>query len=271
MNEARSFQVNIHNLGLLNTFGAVINEGENDSDYAFTKYILENLNRIHAITVNEIMDNAHISRSSIRRYCNRLGYSNFGEFKSKLTGIIFPSNIHLRSFYDVSQHREELNAGLDKMIDDINTVITDDTIRELVQLLDEFEEIIFLSSNNTTSNLIKFQQELFYADKIVRLLNTNFKLDKEKLRENSLIFVISVSGVFSQSVDEMLQEMTGKKILVTANRTQDSLSSYDHVIYLSQNDITEDKIGLLGKYGITYLFDLISQYYIYRYKENEDN
>lgn len=257
----------IHNLGLLNVLGAIINEGETNSDYAFTNYILNNIKRINDVTVNEMIDNAFISRSSIRRFCNKLGYNNFSEFKGELTEIIFPSNIHLRTFKNIPDYRKQLNIGLEKMINDINTVITDEIIEYLVDLIHNLDEVIFLSANNTSSNLIKFQQELFYAEKIVRLLNTNFDFEKENFGKNYLIFVVSISGVFSSNVDDILQKMDGKRILVTANRTQEMVSSYDEVIYLSQRDITEDEIGLLGKYGITYLFDLISQYYIYKFND----
>lgn len=257
--------MNINNLGMLNTLGAIINEGETNSDYAFTKYILNNLDRINEVTVNEIIDNAYVSRSSIRRFCNKLGYNNFSDFKNTLTAIIFPSNIHLRSFKNITDYREELNTGLKKMIKDMNEVITDDLIKYLVNIIHNHDEVIFFSSNNTSSNLLKFQQELFYVQKIVRLINTNFNIDKEVFGPNHLIFVISVSGVFAFSIDEVLKKMGGKKVLVTANRTELLSNSYDKIIYISDQDIEEDEIGLLGKYGITYLFDLISQYYIYKH------
>lgn len=258
--------MSIQNMGLLNTLGAIINDGETNSDYAFAKYVLNNVERIQEITVNEIVDNAFVSRSSIRRFCNKLGYSNFSEFKNKLNVLIFPSNLHLRTFKNVSDYRAELDSGLINMVQDINKAITDDIIEYLVELIHHHDDVIFLTANNTSSNLIKFQQELFYTGKVVRLLNLNDQIRTEDSKEEPLIFVVSISGVFSDSVDEILQKMKGKKILVTANQTQAIVSSYDEVIYLSEKDIAQDKIGLLGKYGITYLFDLISQYYIYTHE-----
>src|SRR5699024_8208269 len=160
--------INNNKICLKNTLDSINNEKEINSYYAFTNYILNNINRINDITVNEIIDNAYISRSSIRRFCNKLGYNNFSEFKSKLTGIIFPSNIHLRTFKNSLDYRNELNIGLKEMINDINNVVTDEYIEYLVDLIHESDEIVFLSANNTSSNLIKFQQELFYAEKIVR-------------------------------------------------------------------------------------------------------
>ena len=259
--------MNINNLGLLNTIGLIINEGETNADFAIAKYILNHINNLEEITVNELVDNSFVSRSSIRRFCKKLGYENFSELQCSLTDIIFPSNIHLREFTSMRDYRNNLTIGLTEMIKDINTAVSDETVEELVELIKMSDDIIFLSSNNTSSNLIKFQQELFYVNKIIRLINANFGLNSiiKKTNEDSLIFVISISGVFSNAIMETLKTMKGKKILVSANRNERLSSFYDRVIYISNNDIEEDGIGLLGKYGITYLFDLISQLYIYKY------
>lgn len=77
--------------------------------------------------------------------------------------------------------------------------------------------------------------------------------------------MVSISGVFSSAVEETVKAMKGNKNLITANRNEYLSRSYDQVVYMSNNDIEEDEIGLLGKYGITYLFDLISQSYIFEY------
>ena len=77
--------------------------------------------------------------------------------------------------------------------------------------------------------------------------------------------MVSISSVFSSAVEETVKAMKGNKILITANKDECLSLSYDQVVYMSNNDIEEDEIGLFGKYGITYLFDLISQLYIHEY------
>lgn len=262
--------MNINNLGLLNMFSTIINGDEHDSDYAITNYILNNIDNLSAISINEVVEEAFVSRSSVRRFCNRLGYNNFSELKNSLTDIIFPSNIHLREFEDIKSYRKELIEGLSNMIRDVNRMVTDNIIEYLVEKINKYEDILLISANNTSSNLVKFQQELFYAKKVVRLINNNFdsKFLKKVSRQSSLIFVVSVSGVFANAINDSISEMPGKKILISASRDEKLIESYDQVIYISKNDVREDNYGLLGKYGMTYFFDLISEEYIYKYKDN---
>lgn len=260
--------MNMNNLGLLNILGNIINEGEKNSDHAITKYILENIKNLNELTVYQITDEAFVSRSSIRRFCQKLGYDNFSELKDTLTDIIYPSNIHLREFEPMSSYRTKLNIELEAMIADINKIITNENIEYLADLIYKFDNVIFLNANNTSPNLIKFQQELFYAGKTIRIIDNHHGLlhtDNKLIGENNLIIVVSISGVFARAVTETLLNIKGHKVLISANRSKDLSYFYDELFYISNHDIAEDKLGLLGKYGITYLFDLISQYYIYKY------
>ncbi|WP_067843075.1 MurR/RpiR family transcriptional regulator [Amphibacillus sediminis] len=264
--------MNINNLGLLNTLATIINDGERDSDYAITEFILNNIDNVSHISNNMIMDEAFVSRSAIRRFCNRLGYKNFSELKNSLSDIIFPSNIHLREFEHVKAYRKKMNQELAKMIEDINQLITDQVLDQLVDLINDYQDISIISANNTSSNLLKFQQELFYAKKIIRLVNHYYDNNnlKDSFGQSSLVFVVSVSGIFAKAINDIMHGISGKKILITANRNEAFVKSYDQIIYISKNDILwNDNLGLYGKYGITYFFDLLSEHYIYKYKKNK--
>lgn len=260
--------MNINNLGLLNALGAIINEEEDSSDKAISEYLLQHLETIDSLTINEIVDQAFVSHSSIRRFCNKLGYKNFSELKDSFTDIAFPSNLHLREFESLGKYREELKLEITNMMTDMNQMVDNQTIEYVVDLIYKHKEIFFISANNTTSNLLKFQQELFYVNKIIRVVNSNYNNDfiNKISKPESLIFVVSVSGVFAEQVYNIMDEIKGQKILITANRNEEFTNPYHEVIYLSEKDVNSDSLGALGKYGITYLFDLISEHYIYKYR-----
>lgn len=260
--------MNINNLGLLNTLSSIINDEEDSSDKAISKYLLTNLNQMDLLTINEIVDEAYVSHSSVRRFCNRLGYKNFSELKNSFSDIVFPSNLHLRKFDPVHLYRENITAELTNIINGINQMNDDQMIQNIVDSIHNHAEVSLMSANNTTSNLLKFQQELFYANKIVRIVNNNYE-DRnlsEVLNQSDLTIIVSISGVFAEGINQVIQNNTIKKILVTANRNPDFKAFYDEIYYLSENDIRSDALGLLGKYGTTYFFDLISEHYIYKYK-----
>ena len=162
--------MNINNLGLLNTLSSIINDEEDSSDKAISKYLLTNLNQMDLLTINEIVDEAYVSHSSVRRFCNILGYKNFSELKNSFSDIVFPSNLHLRKFDPVHLYRENITAELTNIINGINQMNDDQMIQNIVDSIHNHAEVSLMSANNTTSNLLKFQQELFYANKIVRIV-----------------------------------------------------------------------------------------------------
>lgn len=260
--------MDIHNLSLIDTFALIINEEEGTSDFAITKYLIENIDSIEKIKVNDIIDFAHVSRSSIRRYSQRLGYSSFGSLKNSITDIIFPSNIHLRKFKGKPSYKDYLKQELISMVQDMNEAIDYKVIENLSNEIHKFEKVLILSASNTSSNLIKFQQELLYAKKIIELINTNRIQEVSKVccEKDSLIIVVSVSGVFAKAMLDVVASMEGKKYLLTINRNGKYIKTYDQVIYLSAKDIRFDDDGLVGKYGVTYFFDLLSENYIAKYR-----
>ena len=260
--------MNVNNLGVLNTLAIVINE-EDNGNKAVAEYILENLDNIENLTINEIVDRAFVSHSSVRRFCNKLGYLNFSELKISFSDIAFPSSLHLRNFETVDNYRKNINTELEKMIKEINQAVSDETIKYLVREIYKYEHVSLLCPNNTSSELLKFQQELFYANKIVKVVDSNFDdyYLKEAWEDSSLIIVVSISGVFAQEFLHIISNIEGRKILITANQSNDFIYPYDEIIYLSEKDMKSDPLGVFGKYGITYLFDLIAGHYIYNYKK----
>lgn len=261
--------MNVRNLGLLNVLATILNGDESTSEYAITEYLIENIDDICSVTINDIINNAHVSRSSVRRYCNLVGYDNFSDFKDSFSIISFPSNIHLRKFSGVEKYQENLNNGLVQMFNEINEVVDKNIISDISFKMKNHKEVLIFSANNTSSNLLKFQQELLYVKKIVKLIDLNLYYDDiEKLSsEETLILVVSVSGLYAEAILGELETLKGNKILITANRSKKISSFFDEVIYLSQRDVRNDSFGLLGKYGVTYFFDLISENYIFHNKK----
>lgn len=261
--------MNINNLGLLNSLSSILNEGIKDSDYAIAVYLVENINRASDITVNEIVDETFTSRSAVRRFCNRLGYSNFSDLKESITKLIFPSNLQYRSQEDLINHRKMLNNLIFQMIEDIDSVFSVEIVDELIDLLYNHKDVILLCANNTSGDIIRFQQELIYGNKEVKIVSNAYTNNEniKSLTEDSLLVVVSASGKFAEIANEWLSELKGNKILITALRSPSFLKIYHQIFYISKNSFSKDYLGIYGKYGIAYIFDLISSSYLSKYKK----
>ncbi|MCD4962554.1 MurR/RpiR family transcriptional regulator [Enterococcus casseliflavus] len=261
--------MNINNLGLLNSLSFILNEGIKDSDYAIAVYLVENINRASEVSINEIIDETFTSRSAVRRFCNRLGYSNFSDLKESITKMIFPSNLQYRSQVDLLNHRKVLNELIFQMIEDIDEMFSVNIVEEIIDLLFNHKDVILLCANNTSGDLIRFQQELIYGNKEIKIVSKAYTNNEniKSLSEESLIIVVSASGKFAEIANDWLNHLKGKKVLITAYRNQSFFEQYHHVFYISKNSFSSDYLGIYGKYGIVYIFDLIFSSYLSKYKK----
>ena len=63
----------------------------------------------------------------------------------------------------------------------------------------------------------------------------------------------------------MATSLPGHKILITGNTDPRFKHTYDQIYWISQQHIENDFSGIYGKYGMTYLFDLIAEYYLFQF------
>ncbi|XJS10441.1 MurR/RpiR family transcriptional regulator [Aerococcaceae bacterium WGS1372] len=54
----------------------------NENELSLSKYILENYQSIASMSVNELADNTFTSKSSVIRFCQKIGFSGFTELKN---------------------------------------------------------------------------------------------------------------------------------------------------------------------------------------------
>ncbi|WP_440895078.1 MurR/RpiR family transcriptional regulator [Amphibacillus sp. Q70] len=263
--------MNINNLGILNKLSTYINSSPRGSnEYSISSYLIVNIDRIPEITVNEVVDECFVSISAVRRFCKELDYDNFSNLKKSLTDIIYPSNIHKRSFPNVKVYRQLLNEQIIDKVSMMNETINDETIVKICDLIHYYNDVYFLCANNTASNLTRFQQELYYTNKIIHIISSGFENEISNFMQNSdesLIIVVSVSGVFSNAIYDVIREKTDSyKVLITSNQEGSYHHIYNSIVYLTEESTNDDIYGVLSKYGITFLFDLISEQYIYKYR-----
>jgi len=260
--------VEINNLGLLNSLSLIVNAGKSDNiEYVLAQYILKNLYRISSVSISEITDECFTSISAIRRFCEQLGYDNFSKLKSSVTKLVFPSNLRYRDIEEYSNYQSLIKSLINDMIIDIDEHFNFEKISYLCQLLHKDVNIVFLCANNTSGTIAKFQQELMFASKVTHVISNSFTKNNvlKSFNEGDIIITVSASGKFAELSLEFVKSLKGHKFLITGNRDQSLKSAYEDVFYISKNSISNDYLSIYGKYGITYILDLLSMQYIFLY------
>ncbi len=268
--------VNIHDFRLLDLISQIINSNDSSNDVSIARFLINHLQVADSIRVSRIMKEAYVTRAAVRRFCNHLGYTNLSELRSSFSRVVFPSNIRFRNMSEKPEaYHSILDNELSKMFADIRLHINDGLICSCAYDIYQHESVEILSANNISGNLIRFQQEMFYAGKIVRLTSISDIIKEASYRESPnkvLIIVISVSGKFAKEIDAYVCGRTARKVLITAFCNKTTPSHYDSTLFISSAGNGIDKYGIYAKYGITYLLDLLSSCYISRYaKETKNN
>lgn len=261
--------MSINKFGLLNALYEIVNSKERDNDYAVASYLLDNIKRINEVSINELVDQAFTTPSAVRRFCHRIGYDNFSELKASFSQLVFPSNLRLRHFHPISEYRGQRLADVRQVIQDIEDNVTDDMVETIATLIATYEKVILVSANNTSSELIKFQQELLFAEKIVYVISKDYKENSvlEEIDNASLLLVSSVSGTFADEASDWVKGLPSYNVLLTGNRDPAFLKNYDECFYISGENIKNDGTGVYGKYGLTLIFDFISESFFYHSKK----
>lgn len=261
---------NVNNLGLLNSLCELINSDYYSGNHAIATYLVQNISRINNLTVNEIVDNAFVSRSAVRRFCENLGYLSFTDLKLSISKLIFPSDIRHRNKYDYQINSATLTKLITTMLTDINYVFPKELVQKIVNELHKHKHVILLCANNTSGTLIKFQQELMYANKVIIILDQNYQNNSylSSLQADSLLLTVSTSGKYAEISNDFIKKLPGKKMLITGNKSKKFKSTYDEIFYISKESFSEDYLGIYGKYGITYIFDQIFLKYVTTYPKD---
>jgi len=53
----------------------------NELELSVYQYVVSNLEEVSEMTVRELSNSCHVSTASILRFCNKLGYSGYSEFR----------------------------------------------------------------------------------------------------------------------------------------------------------------------------------------------
>lgn len=257
--------MNTNSLGLFNALADILNGDRQSGDYAIAYSLISHANDLSSVSITDIMAEAYVTRSAVRRFCNRIGFMNFSELKEQMTPVAYPSDLNHRDrSVPLETYRSDLDARMLAMFSEMRRTIDNDAIARLAQRLHDCSNVLMTCANNTSGIIGRFQQELFYAGKVVQLVDMTYheRLAELAADDDGMLVVVSASGVFAKSVCTWVDGATADKVLITAAPDVADWRGYDAVYCLSDRPCPYDALGLYGKYGISYFFDLLSACYL---------
>lgn len=238
-----------------------------DINYNIALTMLKNIKSISDMSINKLADICYTSPAAITRFCHKLGYSSFIQFKENIklyidsynSGLMKPTAIS----YDLP--REDI---LSNMASEINVEIENLKNHLDLKIVDRVVELIY-SSNNVCLFGTQFAQLM--AQDLQRKLANLSKIvyhgsdiqEQERLADlldkNSLVILLSPTGRFILYHDRLWKKIKSSSatvVIVTEDKNPEYEKRSDYMIYLpiypTSGDYTQRH-----RYDLSYLIEYI--------------
>ncbi|OOM75302.1 putative DNA-binding transcriptional regulator [Clostridium puniceum] len=262
--------MNIHRLKLIDSLFKIMEYTDlGDPDNVIATYFLKNYSRLGKLNIYDVADECFASRSSIRRFCKRIGFENFLDLKNEFKAFDYQYNYFMK-LHEKINYREWYAKEINSAISEIDEMITNEKVEEIAQHIYQSSRVIFLSSYSSAQIIMEFQRPLVLLNKVVQVMtDTNYNVEVlTSLQETDLIFLVSTMGNVAKANLKILPLCKAQKLLITTCREKSFEKSFDDIYYLTKEDYTNIK-SVQGKYGLAYLFDILYNVYLKKYGGNK--
>ena len=206
----------------------------NDLELMLYRYIMKNIEKVVYMRIRELADEAHVSTTTILRFCKKLNCNGYSEFKVKL------------KLYIENNDNKKVNGDKSIIIDyfkKLNTEELDEKIETICELINSSSNLVFLGSG-TSGIICKYAARYFSAiGKFATYIDDPYFPTNYKTYENCVIIVLSVSGE-TQSVINLINNFKRENCSIVSttnseNCTISKISDLNISYYIHQ-----EKVGI---------------------------
>lgn len=242
-------------LELLKNLFEVLNTSDTGStNYILSLYFINNYDRLEQLNIYDVSDDINMSRATVRRFCQTLGYDNFLELKK--TSSVFHDGFkiyvdHYSNEHFVSESRTILNATLDHIEDNFVSGNYDDIVYNVMN-----GKYVYILSSSQIHPTIQRIQNRFLSFNIKVIIPHDLNSLLKVITEGDLIIVISITGQYYETIKENLLKCN-YLLLTNSEKYNDGEKSFKLTEYSKKDETTNDYPTILYSYGIEYFFDIL--------------
>lgn len=242
------------------------NNSVDDVFGALAYYLLLNFPKIETMSTSMVASACFTSTSTVRRFCNSIGYESFSSLRSAKAGntedqkqiAIYNAR---KGRFSAKYMQEQINESLYATARSVDREVMD----PLVDTILHKQSLLLMAIRPYALWLKEFQSQMLFIGKPTYIIDDleNYGSLLKSIRESYSCIVVSPTGGIAGTIADQIGSLECEKTLViSSSYARDSaikplLACYDQIIELKipSNDI--NYLELFGKYGISYLFDLL--------------
>jgi DNA-binding MurR/RpiR family transcriptional regulator len=166
-------------------FNYEIIQSFNELELSLYRYIMKNAEKVVYMRIRELSDEAHVSTTTILRFCKKVNCEGYSEFKIKL-------KMHLQK-----NKSDRINDDTSIIIDffkKLDNSELDKKLNIVCELIKEARNVIFIGTG-TSGILCKYAARYFSSiGRFAMYIDDPYFPRNYKMYEESVIIAISVSG-----------------------------------------------------------------------------
>ncbi|CAN7454663.1 MurR/RpiR family transcriptional regulator [Peribacillus frigoritolerans] len=191
-------------------------------------YILQRPEEVSQLTISQIAKKLHISPATITRFCQKLAFSGFNEFKHELKRFVdlrnTPKNMKNIKQVDYFAKLYQDHLGI---IDNTFHITTYDNIQKAVSFLTKANKIHVYGIGSSGIAAQEFKSKFFRIGLTVEAITDPHQsmMDAALSNENSVVIGISISGTTKEVISAVkIAKKQGACILVFTGDKNSELS-----------------------------------------------
>jgi len=227
------------------------------SEQKLYNYIHENFEQIIYQSLTEIANACNVGEATVLRFCRKLGYKGYQEFKLALARELSTreKNGHDETYID------KVKNNMIQAVDDTYKLVDDDLLQEAITKIYNAKEVVVYGVSSSGIAGLDMQNRLM---RIGINIETITDSHNQVIRSNSansetVIIAISLTGSTKDIIDAV---KTGKNndatVIAITNYMESPLTSYaDIVLLTSAKENPLDSGSLVSKVSQLFVIDLL--------------
>lgn len=253
-----------------------------DVESRIARYVLEREEALKEDSVRQIASRLYVAPSSVVRFCRKLGYEGFNDFKEEYLKEIRYLSSHFQAIdsnfpFEPSDREmavaNKLAVLYAEIIKDCQTLLEPDRLKQAVQMISQAREIYICTAGAQVGLTEVFRDKMMKIGKLVHICDHTDEAYYQACYcdPNSCFIIISYTGETSRGVvvSRKARERQIPVLAITSYGNNFLSSCSDCCIYVSTR---EKLIKNLGSFGINvsvmYLLDVIYANYFNKDYEN---
>ncbi|MCA0385440.1 MAG: MurR/RpiR family transcriptional regulator [Firmicutes bacterium] len=203
------------------------------SDLKIAAYVNAHMDTVMYDSLTEIAEKCSVGEATVLRFCRKLGYQGYQDFKLAAAMEIKPAII-------ASEHDGNLinrvYSAMQKSLEESYQLLDKVGVQQAVKWFGEYEDIVILGVGHSGISALDFQSRLLRVGKKAEsVTDSHFQVMRASLAtEQTLVIALSISGSTKDIVDAVARaKAKGAKVLAITSYLKSPLTKLSDLVIMS--------------------------------------